>query len=77
MTHLEVSIDHLVLHGVSPEVGREVGVLVRQRLASLASGADDVRRGPGSEFPSESARIADEVAQRLWARISVEREAVR
>jgi hypothetical protein len=73
MTDITVKVDRLVFHGLSAEMGREVGDLVRARLDSLASGADDVRPGPRSE----PHRIADEVARSLWGRIATEREALR
>lgn len=73
MTAVHVTIDQLVVHGLSAEMGREVGALVRQRLAALAAGHDESRRTPRSE----PQRIADVVARDVWARVVAEREAAR
>lgn len=76
MTRIEVTIDRLVLHGLSEEVGRDVGSLVRVRLAELAAGGAVEASEPVSTAPpSESRRIADEVARNVWGTIARERRA--
>lgn len=74
MTAIRVSIDRLILHGppqgLSPEISRDLGLLVAARLEELVAGPD---RGESRAHLSESHRIADQVAGEVWRAVEEQR----
>jgi hypothetical protein len=66
MTRYEIHIDELVLHGVPPELARDLGPLVEARLAELAGGADPEGPAHPARTPAD---LAGHIAQTVWQRI--------
>ena len=76
---LEIVVDELVLHGLSPEDARVAAAALESRLAKLAADADVApraraeafRRLPAVTAPArEPAAVGDAVAGAVWSNLS-------